>query len=256
MISKQFIKRIVSLADTKGRRRQNAFVVEGTKAVLDTITAFDLQHLIATSQWLESHPIDAIDPSKIVEAKRADILQMTSMSLAPDVMAVYTLPPDPVVTPDECKGQLIIALDRVQDPGNLGTIIRTADWMGVPLILASTDTVDCYNPKAIQATMGAIARVKVVYCDLCDILEKLGQTLPVYGTFLDGENIYSSPLSREGVIIMGNEGKGISENVARLASHRLLIPSYPPERPTSESLNVATATAIVLSQFRARILKQ
>ena len=129
--------------------------------------------------------------------------------------------------------------------------MRTADWMGIDTILASADTVDCFNPKAVQATMGAISRVKVIYGDLPGMLSSLD--MPVYGTYLDGENIYTAPLSTAGVVVMGNEGRGISPEVTACVSHRLLIPSYPPDRPTSESLNVATATAIVLSQFRSKL---
>ncbi len=150
----------------------------------------------------------------------------------------------------ELKGRLSIALDGIQDPGNLGTIIRVADWMGVRHIICSRDTVDVYNPKVVQATMGAISRVKVYYADLSDVLRKLRESMPVYGTFLDGDNIYATELTEEGIIVMGNEGKGVSEPVANLATKRLYIPSYPPGEQTSESLNVAVATAITLSEFR------
>lgn len=130
--------------------------------------------------------------------------------------------------------------------------MRTADWMGIDTILASVDTADCFNPKVVQATMGAISRVKVVYGDLPAMLGALSADMPVYGTFLNGENLYTSPLSAAGVVVMGNEGKGISDAVAQCVTSRLLIPSFPPGAATSESLNVATATAIVLAQFRSK----
>jgi TrmH family RNA methyltransferase len=152
------------------------------------------------------------------------------------------------------NNSLVLALDRVQDPGNLGTIIRVADWMGVDTIIASRDTVDVFNPKVVQATMGAIARVKVHYVDLPQFLSSLTD-IPIYGTFLDGTNIYTTPLSPTGIVIMGNEGQGISPEVEKLVNAKILIPSYPPERPTSESLNVATATAITLAEFRRQLLK-
>lgn len=241
-------KEIASLADAKGRRKLGAFMAEGTKCVLDTLGAFNLRLLVATPEWIATNPVDGA----VVPANRGVIGEMSSMSLAPDVIAVYDLPEPPAFSPEALAGQLVVALDRVQDPGNLGTIMRTADWMGVTTVLASADTVDCFNPKAVQATMGAISRVRVIYGDLPAMLEAVQASMPVYGTFLGGENIYSSPLSAGGVVVMGNEGRGISDAVAARVSHRLLIPSYPPDRPTSESLNVATATAIVLSQFRSR----
>ncbi len=255
-MTRAFEKEISSLAETKGRRKHGAFMAEGTKCVLDTLEAFELRHLVATEAWLEAHRLpEAVDPAKIVTANRGQIGAISSMSLAPDVVAVYNLPAQPDFCPDSLAGKLVVALDRVQDPGNLGTIMRTADWMGIDTILASTDTVDCFNPKVIQATMGAISRVKVIYGDLPAMLKAASQFMPVYGTFLDGTNIYATRLSTDGIVVMGNEGRGISPEVADTVSHRLLIPSYPPDAPTSESLNVATATAICLSQFRAALLK-
>lgn len=227
-------------------------MAEGTKCVLDTLPHFRLRHLIATPAWISQHNPEC--PSRIVEANRGEIGEMSSMTLAPDVIAVYDIPDPGEFSAEDCKKKLVIALDRIQDPGNLGTIIRTADWMGVTTILASNETVDCFNPKVVQATMGAIARVHIIYGDLPKMLFNLKDAL-VYGTFLDGENIYTANLNDTGVIVMGNEGQGISPEVERLVTHRLLIPSYPPFRPTSESLNVASAAAIVLSQFRSRLMK-
>lgn len=250
-LTKALRRDIASLADAKGRRRLGAFMAEGTKCVLDTIDAFAVRHVIATPQWLAAcrlpHGID------IIEANRGQIGEMSSMSLAPDVIAVYDLPEPAAFTPTDANMQLVVALDRVQDPGNLGTIIRTADWMGVTTVIASIDTVDCFNPKVIQATMGAISRVRVTYGDLPSMLaDAAAAGAPIYGTFLDGDNIYDSPLSEGGIVVMGNEGRGISPQAGALVNRRLFIPPYPAGRPTSESLNVATATAIVLSQFRSR----
>ena len=147
---------------------------------------------------------------------------------------------------------LCLALDNIQDPGNLGTIIRLADWFGIEDIFCSTGTVDVFNPKTVQATMGAIARVKVHYCDLPKLISSL-KGIPVYGTFLDGNVIYSETLSANGLIVMGNEGNGISREVEALINRRLYIPNYPQERETSESLNVAIATAVVCAEFRRRL---
>ena len=149
--------------------------------------------------------------------------------------------------------ELMLALDGVQDPGNLGTICRIADWFGIENIICSQDTADIFNPKAIQATMGAISRVHVHYTDLQKYLRNASDAdIPVYGTFLDGDNIYEHRLSPHGIIVMGNEGKGISAGIAQNISRRLLIPNYPPERITTESLNVAVATAITCAEFRRR----
>ncbi|MDE6301449.1 MAG: RNA methyltransferase [Muribaculaceae bacterium] len=255
-LTKALRREIADLARPKGRRTSHAFMAEGTKCVLDTLGAFSMRYLIATPEWLAAHKLPAtIDSDKIIEAGRGVIGEMSSMSQAPDAIAVYDLPDEPQFRPEELAG-LTVALDRVQDPGNLGTIMRTADWMGIDTILASDDTVDCFNPKTVQATMGAISRVKVIYGDLPAMLERLAARMPVCGTFLGGENVYTADLPECAVVVMGNEGSGISDEVSRTVNRRLLIPSWPPERPTSESLNVATATAIVLSQFRSRLFKK
>lgn len=245
-------KEISSLATAKGRRKSGAFMAEGTKCVLDTIASFKPRYIVATEQWLEEHALCEDLRACIVIANRGEIGQISSMSLAPDVIAVYELPEAPEFKPAALAGKLIVALDCIQDPGNLGTIMRTADWMGVETVIASNDTVDCFNPKVVQATMGAISRVKVIYGDLPAMIDAFPKETAVYGTFLDGENLYTSKLSETGIIVMGNEGKGISDAVARTVTRRLLIPSFPTGRTTSESLNVATATAITLAQFRSK----
>jgi TrmH family RNA methyltransferase len=148
-------------------------------------------------------------------------------------------------------GSLSIALDGVQDPGNLGTIIRIADWFGISDIICSEDTVDAWNPKVVQATMGSIARVNIIYTNLPSFLDSLPTDFPVYGTLLDGENIYTQQLTKEGLIVMGNEGNGISTEIRPLVGRRLFIPSYHPA-DTAESLNVAIATAITCAEFRRR----
>lgn len=253
MITNATVKLVTSLAEAKGRRRNGLFVAEGSKCVADTLGHFELQALYATQTWFDARNLDEATAAVAEAVSRGELGRMTTLSLAPDVIAVYRMPEPAAFDPSTLGGRLVVALDRVQDPGNLGTIMRTADWMGVDTILASDDTVDCFNPKAVQATMGAISRVKVIYGDLPSMLARAG--MPVYGTFLDGDNIYTSPLTADGVIVMGNEGRGVSPEVAACVGRRLLIPSYPPERPTSESLNVATATAIVLAQFRSRLFK-
>lgn len=244
-------KEIASLGSLKARRQLGSFVAEGTKCVHDTIGAFRCRYLMATAKWIETHG-NRLNGVTVSQVSRSDIERMSQLSTPQDVIAVYEIP-HVEFDPDRIASQLVLALDGVQDPGNLGTIIRVADWFGVNTILCSRDTVDVYNPKVVQATMGAISRVRTVYCDLPEILAAIHA--PVYGTFLDGDSIYEAPLEGSGVIVMGNEGNGISPNVACRVDRRLLIPSYPTSAVTSESLNVAMATGIVLSEFRRRCIK-
>lgn len=252
-------KLIKSLADTKYRRREGLFVAEGVKCVSDTAGSFNCRYLVAKKFWIEENMelINRLGPQDIMEATGDDLRQMSSLSTPSPVIAVYCIPEQSELSLQTIavtlKDRLVVALDRIQDPGNLGTIIRTCDWMGVTDIIASHDTVDIWSPKTVQATMGAIARVHVRYCNLPETLSNWRS--PVYGTFLNAPSIYTADLSANGVIIFGNEGQGISDEVAKVVTHRLLIPSFPPERPTSESLNVATAAAITLSQFRSRQLR-
>ena len=166
------------------------------------------------------------------------------------MLALLRIPEERQATgPTARSGRLSLALDGVQDPGNLGTIIRVADWFGIDTIYCSRDTADAYNPKVVQATMGSLAHVHILYCDLTALLDALPPAYPVYGTLLDGEDIYRQELSQEGIIVMGNEGNGISADVRRRVNRRLLIPNFH-DGDTAESLNVAIATAITCSEFR------
>lgn len=237
-------KAFASLATAKGRKQLGWWMAQGSKCVADTLPHFEPVCLLATDEWISEHP-----RQQALKVKKSDLERISTLTSVPDVIAIYMMPDRPAQDPQ--PGSLYLALDCVQDPGNLGTIIRVADWMGVDTIYASADTADVWNPKVIQATMGAIARVKVIYTDLPPLLKAASLKMPVYGTFLDGDNIYSAPIGESGIIVMGNEGNGISSDVAACVTQRLLIPSFPPGRPTSESLNVAIATAITLSIFRA-----
>lgn len=246
-------KLTASLAAAKGRRRSGLFAAEGTKCVLDTLGAFRLRYVAATADWLAAHQIGPeADGADIYECRRADLVEMTSLSLAPDVIAAFEIPQPETFDPASLDGRLTLALDRVQDPGNLGTIIRTADWMGVHDIIASRETADCFAPKVVQATMGSIVRVRVHYCDLPAALSVLrDEGMPVYGTVLGGDDLYASPLPGEAVIVVGNEGKGISAEVLEQVNRRVTIPSYPRGGADhGESLNAAIATAITLAAFR------
>jgi TrmH family RNA methyltransferase len=236
MISKNQLKAVRQLEMKKYRTREGLFVAEGPKVVGDLLRCgFRPAMLFATPEWNGS------DAQLVTED---ELRKLSFLQHPQQVLAVF---PIPDVQPAAQKSQLALVLDGVQDPGNLGTIIRIADWFGIATIFCSEDTADAWNPKVVQATMGSIARVQIVYCDLQQLLKDT--TLPVYGTLLDGNNIYEQELKPEGYIVMGNEGNGISAPIRQLVTHRLLIPSF---RPGAESLNVAIATAITCSEFRRR----
>ena len=248
MLSKNKIKYIRSLELKKNRKEERAFVAEGHKLVGDLLGHFSCKLLVATRSWLDIHPQVVADD--VIEVTQEELTRASLQKTPQDVLAIFEQPEYPM-NPEVISQSLCLALDDVQDPGNLGTIIRVADWFGIEHIFCSLGTVDVYNPKTIQATMGALARVKLHYCNLPSMIASLGD-VPVYGTFLDGKNIYGEDLGTYGLIVMGNEGKGVSQEVADMVNKRLYIPNYPPQRETSESLNVAMATGIVCAEFRRR----
>lgn len=244
-------KEIYSLQQAKHRRRLHAFVVEGRRAVTDTLGHFDCVTVVATQQWLDENTA-VVAGCDVTVASGAEMSRISGMVTAPPVLAYYRMPEYPM--PDVCQPGLMLALDSVQDPGNLGTIIRVADWMGVRHIIAGDNTADAFAPKVVQSTMGSIARVQVHYTDLAATLKEMAKVRPVIGTLLDNraENVYDAQLPDNAVIVMGNEGNGISPDIRQLLTRSLYIPPYPADAETAESLNVAIATAIVLSQFRSR----
>ena len=246
LLSKNKIKYIHSLEQKKIRREEKVFIAEGPKLVSDLLGRFHCIFLAATSLWLQEHT--AIEADEIVEVSQDELYKASLLKAPQQVLAIFEQP-QYILEPDITNQALCLALDDIQDPGNLGTIIRLADWFGIEHIICSQNTVDAYNPKTIQATMGAIARVKVYYTSLPDFICLL-KGIPVFGTFLDGKNIYEQPLSTNGLIVMGNEGNGISKEVEALINRKLYIPNYPLERETSESLNVAIATAVICAEFR------
>jgi TrmH family RNA methyltransferase len=243
MITRAEILDIKSLATKQGREELGAFIAEGEKLVGEIRNSS-----LRIRRILQTKPI--FSDGEIISEKEME--RISQLKSANSVLAVVETPRHSLTKVNPEKS-LVLALDRVQNPGNLGTIIRLADWFGISDIFCSESTADCYNPKVIQATMGAILRVRVHYLPLADFLAlSAKEGTPIYGTMLDGENIYEGELSTNGVIVMGNEGRGVSRECAQHFSHRLLIPSYPPERQGSESLNVAMATGIVCAEFRRR----
>ncbi len=240
----------------KYRKAEGVFVAEGHKLVGDLLDVFECKYLAATSEWLSANAawVDCQRRSGVeVDEVTDEELKRASFQETPQqVLAVFKQLTYEVDVNEVARKQLCLVLDDVQNPGNLGTIVRLADWFGIEHIFCSKGCADIYNPKTVQATMGGIARVQVHEADLPELLSRLDKDIPVYGTFLDGENIYGKELENRGLIVMGNEGKGVSKEVAAFVTERLYIPNYPEGRETSESLNVAIATAIVCAEFRRR----
>lgn len=241
------IKRIKSLSQKKNRDEYGLFVVEGKKMVEELVSSTFITHRIITAK-----PLDFPVTGHIVEqVNAATMARLSALKTPSSVLAVVEkpaaskcLPP----TPDE----LLLALDNIQDPGNVGAIIRLADWFGIRRLVCTPGTADCYNPKVVQATMGAIFRVQVHYTELPEFLRQAKKSTTIYGAFINGDNIYQKQLTPGGVVVVGNEGNGISPGVAATVSERLFIPPFPAGAITSESLNVAVSTAILCAEFRRR----
>lgn len=250
MLSKNKIKFIHSLELKKNRFSEQVFVAEGNKLVSDMIRCYSCKLLIAKPDWINDNR--DIEAEEVIIAENDEIQKVSFLKTPQDVLAVFQFPTWDIreVCPEK---ELILMLDGVQDPGNLGTIIRLADWFGIKHIICSYDTADVFNLKVVQATMGALSHVKIYYTDLeTYIRETTTKGIPIYGTFLDGKDIYTQDLSDHGILIMGNEGNGIRENIERLVNKKLFIPSYHNYGNTAESLNVAIAAAVVCAEFRRR----
>lgn len=236
-ITKNQVKFVRSLGRKKERDEAHVFLAEGEKCVSELMGKFSL---VLRADATNATPLE--------------LEQMSQLRAPQGVIAVFRQPNEEQVSLAQlASSELVLALDGVQDPGNLGTIIRTADWFGVHHIFCSRETADCWSPKVVQATMGALARVHVHYVDLPAELSTPNFPFPIYGTLLDGRNIYEKaalPDKQHGVIIMGNEGNGISAELRSLITHPLFIPPYPLGAETSESLNVSIATAVILAEFR------
>ena len=251
MLSKPKIKWIHSLELKKNRDEENLFIAEGIKIVADLLPFIQCRFLAVSSDAFDLKAYTQFT-NEIEIISEEEYSKITLQKSPQGVLAVFEKP-ESLWSMDDISNQLCLALDDVQDPGNMGTIIRLADWFGIEHVFCSLHSADVYNPKTIQATMGAIARVKVHYVDLPDFLKAVSGKVPVYGTFMDGENIYEKQLNNKAMIVMGNEGNGISADIEALVSEKLLIPGFPQGGITSESLNVGIATAIAVAEFRRRI---
>ena len=239
MLSKNQIKLITSLQQKKYRKQHQLFFAEGIKVIEELLVSkFELQ-AIYTTELLDFD----VATDKIHTINTNELKKISALTTPNTCLAVFKIPIEKKLE----ENGLIVALDNVRDPGNLGTIIRLCDWFGITQLICSTETVDIYNPKVVQATMGSIGRVAVFYQDIAAFLKKT--QLPVFGTFMEGENVYQKSLPQNGILVMGNEANGISESVSKSITQKLSIPRFGKLQQT-ESLNVATATAILLSEFK------
>ena len=239
MVSKNQIKLITSLQQKKYRKQYNLFFAEGVKVIQELIDAnYELNDLFTTQNDFSN-----LKKGKIHAITSLELKKISALTTPNTCLATFSIPEN---KKSEFNG-LILALDSVRDPGNLGTIIRLCDWFGIETLLCSEETVDVYNPKVVQATMGSLSRVSVIYCDLENELKNA--KVPVFGTFMDGKSIYTESLPKEGIIVMGNEANGISKSIEKIVVERISIPRFG-DLQLTESLNVATATAIILNEFK------
>ncbi len=239
MVSKNQIKLINNLQQKKFRISNNLFFAEGQKVIHELLhSEFKLNHLFATDAIFDDFDVD----TKTL-VSQTELNKISALATSNSCLAVFEIPRNKKTN----NKDLTVVLDDIRDPGNLGTIIRLCDWFGICQIVCSQETVDVYNPKVVQATMGSLARVQVAYCDLIEFISN--SELPVYGTFMDGTNVYKSELPSKAILVFGNEANGISKKIEKLIQKRISIPRFGSIQKT-ESLNVATATAIILSEFK------
>ncbi|MBR4028756.1 MAG: RNA methyltransferase [Alistipes sp.] len=243
-MTKAEIQFVRSLSDKRVRDEERLFIAEGAKLIEEIQNSdFRIRAIYTTRKDVAGRGVEYVE--------RKDMERISQLKTPADCVAIVEQPRHRLQL-SSIAGNLVLALDGVQNPGNLGTILRLADWFGVRDVICSKECADCFNPKVVQATMGAILRVRVHYVDnLAQVLnEAKNLGMPIYGTLLDGENIYSKRLQNRGVIVMGNEGRGLSDECQEALTDRLFIPPYPANCPTSESLNVAMATGIIIAEFR------
>jgi TrmH family RNA methyltransferase len=246
-ISKNKLKLIKSLARKKERDRNGLFIVEGEKMVQDYIQYNDnVEFLAALPEWLDMNPDAHVERSKVFEISINELKSASSLD-TPNKVLLVAKKPDPEIDYMKIKDELIFMYEHIQDPGNMGTIIRTAAWFGINTIICSPGTVDIFNPKVVQATMGTLWHVNVFYEELDRVLEKFKEK-PVYATSMKGENIYHAGLDNTGIVVFGNEAKGLSDHIMGKADVKIHIPSFSANKNV-DSLNVAISTGIVASEF-------
>lgn len=252
MLSKNQIKFINSLSLKKNRNEEGIFVAEGVKILEDLLASdFELTEIFATKDWIANN--STINTQiKLHEVSEEELKKISELKTPNKVLALAKIPKQQLDI-SSLKNKLVIGLEDIQDPGNLGTIIRLCDWFGIENIIANNNTVDCFNTKVIQASMGSIARINVHYCNLAETVKILKQSgKSVYATTLSGENIYTSELNIDAIILLGNEGNGLSKEIQQLATHNISIPNFSLKLNKADSLNVAIATSIICSEFKRR----
>lgn len=238
-ISKNQLKLITSLSQKKYRQKHNLFIAEGIKVVNELLkSSFEVATLFCTNDYETN-----LTEDKIVRIDETDLKKISSLKSPNKVLGLFKIPKLNTIN----ASGLIVALDAINDPGNLGTIIRLCDWYGVTQLICSKDTVDCFNQKVVQASMGSLTRIAINYVNLEAYLNETH--LPTYIADMDGDNVYKTQLPAEGILIMGNEANGVSNQIKKLISNKISIPRFGEVQET-ESLNVATATAILLSEFK------
>ncbi len=249
LLSKTRCQLYARLESRKARLREGLFIAQGEKCVEECLKSFDAVSLFATPTRLAAGSLpEGVNPDIVFEVSPEQMRKISTLTNPPEIAAVFPLPPRPQTIPHLDPKGLYLLLDGIQDPGNLGSILRTADWFGIDAVFASPDTVDLFNPKALMAAMGSIARLGITYLPLAELVAE-NVSLSLYGTLLDGTNIYETQLTQAGMIVLGNEGTGLSDEMRRLVDKPLFIPPYRVESH-AESLNVGAAAAIVMAEFR------
>lgn len=252
MVSKSQISFIKSLHQKKSRHEHRLFIAEGVKLVTEILSSdFTVYAIYATKALLDQHPSFEANVSKNIEIHIVSVTEMeriSALSTPPEVLIIAKIPetdPERLFVKTFYQQDLVLMADDIRDPGNLGTLIRIADWFGIKRIVCSEETVEVYNPKVVQSTMGSLVRVEVLYADLKKVLNEV-KGIPVYGALLEGRSIYGESLQAEGVLLLGNESHGISNDLIPFITHPVSIPRF----GGAESLNVAIAAAVMCSEFR------
>ncbi len=249
MVSVATLKWIHTLSQKKHRDEQALFVAEGHKTIGELLPYFPCKMVLTTEEQWQLYPLNLDKQTQLLKAPLQAVERASAQKTPQGMVAVFEKPKEKTTTENLIPG-LYLALDGVQNPGNLGTIIRLADWFGIRQLFCSFDSADVFNPKTVQATMGSLGRVHLSYVDLVELISKNKEHLPVFGTFLEGDSLFSMPLPTNALVVLGSEGNGISPQVAACIPHALKIPSFPVGALTAESLNVATAAAIICAEFR------
>lgn len=260
MLSNNRISFVKSLHQKKKRREHGLFLAEGDKLVREYLqSGMEVEELYAGTEWLRRNAELFSSNVQTFGADDHDLSRITTLVTPPPVIALVRIP-EVHIAPEECFEGYTLLLDGIRDPGNLGTIIRTADWFGIQRIVASDDSAEQWNPKVVQSSMGSLTRVRVInaepvrfIADMQEVARKQNSDVPpVYGAFMNGENVYSADLTASGIIVIGNEASGIREATEELIDHKIGIPNYAQGDHQPESLNAAIATALVLAEFRRR----